>query len=95
MRFLTGKETLLLDYLSVCGDEDNIVKVEELLMNKLFINRERDILLGYTDAGVHKDDFGILINGRSGKSFCFTMATKISCNGIETCRSGDIKICNR
>lgn len=64
-----GKETLLLDYLSICGDEDNIVKVEELLMNKLFINRERDILLGYTDAGVHKDDFGILINGRSAKAF--------------------------
>lgn len=50
----------MIDYLSICGAEDDIVKVEELLMNKLFINRERDILLGYTDAGVHKDDLGFL-----------------------------------
>ena len=64
-----GKETLSLEYLSVCGDEIDVWKTEEILLNKLFINRDRDLVLGYTDVGVHKDDLGIILNGKSAKAF--------------------------
>lgn len=48
------------------GDENELA---ERLFNELSANYERDIRLGFTASGPHRDDMDILIDGQDAKSF--------------------------
>lgn len=59
--FLTeNREELKLNYESVPGNTKEEIK--ENLLKEITLNRERDLRLGVTSVGPHKDDFGIFIN---------------------------------
>ncbi|MCL2255617.1 MAG: DNA replication/repair protein RecF [Firmicutes bacterium] len=54
-----GKEELHLEYLSIDGEDQNEIATnfEKILM----ADRDKDLRLGYTNSGVHKDDIKLLI----------------------------------
>lgn len=64
-----GKEKLCLYYESECSECNTMVEAEELLIGKMLNSREKDIKVGYTNVGVHRDDCDITLNGLSAKSF--------------------------
>ena len=49
--------------------ENDIPKIKEELLNKLGQNRERDIFLGFTSVGPHRDDIGIEVDGLDVKKY--------------------------
>ena len=59
-----GKEELSLEYIT-----KNKSYSEEEVLSLLRRERERDLRLGYTSVGCHKDDFGVDINGKSARIF--------------------------
>lgn len=48
------------------GDE---AEIERRLLDEFAANRERDVRLGFTASGPHRDDLDIAINGEDAKSF--------------------------
>lgn len=65
-----NKEELIVEY-SSCDNFDNKTKeeIEQILLNKLLENREKDLKLKYTTVGPHRDDLKIYLNGLDVKSF--------------------------
>jgi len=59
-----GKEELFLEYLSFEGDD--IVMISENFEKALVDDREKDIRLGYTNSGSHKDDIKISLQSCQG-----------------------------
>lgn len=51
------------------GDYGDEVRVREIYRRQLTENTEREILLGSTQYGIHKDDVDIMLNGREAKFF--------------------------
>lgn len=51
------------------GDYGDEKRVREIYRRQLTSNTEREILLGSTQYGVHKDDVDIMLNGREAKFF--------------------------
>jgi len=64
---LTDKEKLSLEYESIEGESAEEIK--ENFLGELRRGRERDLRLGYTNSGPHKDDFGIFIDGADARKF--------------------------
>ncbi len=62
-----GKESLDIEYSSVSGDDSSEIKKN--LLNAYDANLEKDLELGYTLVGPHRDDVKILINGVEAKDF--------------------------
>ncbi|MBR7110612.1 MAG: DNA replication/repair protein RecF [Clostridia bacterium] len=61
-------EKLCLSYeSSIVGESADLMK--EDMLNKLEESRERDILLGFTSVGPHRDDIGITVNGLDVKKY--------------------------
>lgn len=66
-KFITNdKEELKLSYQTICEKEEDI---EKALYNKLKSDYERDLNLGYTQSGPHKDDIKIYLNNEDVKMF--------------------------
>ena len=62
--YFYSKSTLKISYLSDFDDsKQNIIK-------QIKANRKRDILLGMTSFGIHRDDFDFVFNNNSAKDFC-------------------------
>ena len=62
--FITdGKEDLRVEYVTIKED------TKEEIINKLKTNLEKDIALGYTTYGVHRDDIKVTINGVDVRSY--------------------------
>lgn len=71
-KFLTiEKEIISFDYHCSIPASDNMKKSEiiDIYLKQLEKNISRDIVLGYTSAGPHRDDYDISINGNSLKLF--------------------------
>lgn len=51
------------------GDYGDEARVREIYRRQLTENTEREILLGSTQYGIHKDDVDIMLNGREAKFF--------------------------
>jgi len=64
---LTEGEVLSLDYESIEGTE--VDQIKHNFKEELKKSRERDLRLGYTNVGPHKDDFGIFIDGVDARRF--------------------------
>lgn len=65
--FLTnGKEDIELSYSTFTDSQDN---VKEKMLQKLTDNIEKDIRLGYTTVGPHRDDIKIIVNGIDIKTY--------------------------
>ena len=69
-----GNEDLDIKYFSTVyedleGEEDYKGKLAEIYLKKLCSSAETDIKLGFTTAGVHRDDLNISINGLSAREF--------------------------
>lgn len=69
--FLTcQKENLNVYYQSIDNFENKSQKeIEDVLLQKLFENREKDLKLKYTTIGPHRDDLKILLNDLDVKTF--------------------------
>ncbi len=66
--FLTdGEEELLLKTEDTYGDDEE--KIAEKLLGRLANNYERDLRLGYTTVGPHRDDIGVYIGGADAKGY--------------------------
>lgn len=72
----SGKETTILKYLPNCEIED--------LENKFFEKEKLDLITKTTNCGPHRDDFGIVFNGKDsayasqGQQKTFVLALKLS-----------------
>ena len=69
-----GKEVFELKYLSTVyddleGKEDWSGEMTAKYLELLKKNRSEDIRVGFTLAGIHRDDVGVMINGASAKDF--------------------------
>ena len=66
-----GKEKMTLEYRMNCKAENryDIGEIYDKTLLALKNRHEEDILCGYTNSGVHRDDIVIKINGRDAKSF--------------------------
>ena len=62
------------------GDEKQLA---ERLFNELSANYERDIRLGYTGSGPHRDDLDILIDGTDAKTFASQGQTRTAALSIK------------
>ncbi len=62
-------ETLVLEYQSDLAGLETLEERKTHFAALLSENQERDIELGYTSAGPHRDDFGILIDDRALRRF--------------------------
>ncbi|MCL2676116.1 MAG: DNA replication/repair protein RecF [Firmicutes bacterium] len=66
--FLTdNSEVLTLNYESVEGGDKN--EVQENYLHQLLRDRDRDLKLGVTHTGPHKDDMGVFIGGVDARKF--------------------------
>ncbi|HHU63474.1 MAG TPA: DNA replication/repair protein RecF [Clostridiales bacterium] len=63
-----GRETLNIKYVSSIEYND-LYEIEQSFMKVIEKNRERDIMLGSTQKGPHRDDFDIYINELDLKSY--------------------------
>lgn len=65
------KEDLKIRYVSSSEIEldDSLTQIEQKLRKKFEDNRRDDIRTGVTNAGPHRDDIEILINGKNAKAF--------------------------
>ena len=63
----TGKEKLDISYIGCVSNNEKNLK--EMLLQKLNENIEKDIHLGYTTVGPHRDDISIVSNGIDLRSF--------------------------
>lgn len=70
--FLTGKsEKISFDYrcsFQISGQDDT-EQIEKLYLVQLEKSMQRDIVLGYTTVGPHRDDYDIMINDKSLKLY--------------------------
>ncbi len=66
-----GKEVLKIRYVSSAEIEldDSLELINQKLRNKFNDNQRDDIRTGVTNAGPHRDDIEILINGKNAKAF--------------------------
>ncbi|MCL2556820.1 MAG: DNA replication/repair protein RecF [Firmicutes bacterium] len=64
---LTENEILSLEYESIDGIE--LDEIKDSFNAELKKSRERDLRLGYTNVGPHKDDFAIFIDGVDARKF--------------------------
>lgn len=66
-----GKEVLKIRYVSSAEIEldDSLELINQKLRNKFNDNKRDDIRTGVTNAGPHRDDIEILINGKNAKAF--------------------------
>ncbi len=62
------------------GDEKQLA---ERLFNELSANYERDVRLGYTGSGPHRDDLDILINGTDAKTFASQGQTRTAALSVK------------
>lgn len=66
----SGRERLDLVYKTIC---DMPIASQEELEDKFFYalkkNREKDMIIGHTSTGVHRDDFEIYLNGENAKIY--------------------------
>lgn len=93
--FLTqDKESLTLKYESILGKDKEEIK--ENLLNQTLQNRERDLRLGVTSIGPHKDDFGIFINdidvrkfGSQGQQRTAALSLKLAEAALSTQEKGE------
>lgn len=68
--YLTGeKENLTLEYISVASACQNEAEIKAFYLQQFHKNRNREMLLGYTLVGPHKDDIWIGIGGRDARFF--------------------------
>ncbi len=76
------------------GNEELIVKpdkkytgeeadIEKRLFDDLSYNYDRDVRLGYTASGVHRDDIDIFINGKDAKNFASQGQTRTAALAIK------------
>jgi DNA replication and repair protein RecF len=66
-----SKENLELIYI-ICGQKkilENELNIENHLRNLLIDNREKDMFLGTTSSGPHRDDFSLTMNGNKVKFY--------------------------
>jgi len=63
----SGGEELSLSYIGITGEND--AEIKEKLMNELEKSAERDIALGFTSVGPHRDDIKIMSNFIDVRSF--------------------------
>lgn len=67
--FLTdGAEELSLAMEGVRGEDEESIRAE--LFNGIANSRERDLRLGFTSVGPHRDDIRISIGGKDARGFC-------------------------
>lgn len=69
---IAGEDSLQLKYetsITLEGIEDHIRLVEERLVEKLKSNYQREVLMGATLIGPHRDDFCFLINGENIRDY--------------------------
>lgn len=66
----SNKENLIVEYAS-CDNFAGKTKeeIEQILLNKILENREKDLKLKYTTVGPHRDDLKIYLNDLEVKSF--------------------------
>ncbi|MCL2370202.1 MAG: DNA replication/repair protein RecF [Firmicutes bacterium] len=62
-----GAEKLSLEYEGVDGDDSETARIN--LLNEIEKTKERDLRLGYTTAGPHKDDVAVTIDGRDARKY--------------------------
>lgn len=68
--YLTGeKENLTLEYVSDASTRQDEAEIKALYLQQFNKNRHREMLLGYTLAGPHRDDIWIGIGGRDARFF--------------------------
>jgi DNA replication and repair protein RecF len=68
--YLTGeKESLTLEYISNASACQNEAEIKSFHLHQFHKNRSREMLVGYTLAGPHKDDIWIGIGGRDARYF--------------------------
>lgn len=66
--YLTGgKEVLELEYVGICGNSEQEIK--QNLLSALRQTREKDLKLGYTNIGPHRDDIKLVCNNVDLRSF--------------------------
>ena len=63
-----NNEVLTIEYVGAKGNTTEEIKQE--LLSALQQNLSRDIELGYTSLGPHRDDINILLNGQDSKAYC-------------------------
>lgn len=66
-----NKETIDIKYVSTCEAKEKDIQEEifEKLKKALQKTRREDFYTGYTNAGPHRDDFDIIINGKKAKNY--------------------------
>ncbi|MDY0236032.1 MAG: DNA replication/repair protein RecF [Gudongella sp.] len=62
-------ETLDIDYLRSIENGKSLIEIEKQFLEILKLSRKKDIELGTTTKGPHRDDFSILINGKDSKIY--------------------------
>lgn len=65
--YLSGGEILTVDKIKTYGETDK--EIRDFLRNALIERLDRDIILGYTTIGPHRDDLKITLNGEDIKVF--------------------------
>ena len=91
-KFITEIKPVFQKYYSGLSDSSEVVDLiyhshfqKHDYTNLLSENRERDIILGYTTKGIHRDDLELILNGYSvrqigsqGQKKCFLIALKLA-----------------
>lgn len=68
--YLTGeKKNLTLKYCSTASECKNEAEIKEFYLSQFYKNRSREIMVGYTLVGPHKDDMWIGIDGNDVRFF--------------------------
>jgi DNA replication and repair protein RecF len=62
-------EILDIDYLRSIENGKSLIEIEKQFLEILKLSRKKDIELGTTTKGPHRDDFSILINGKDSKIY--------------------------
>lgn len=62
-----GKESLKMEYVSMRGETTSEIKAN--MLEALQVNLEKELELGYTLVGPHRDDIKFLVNGVEAKDF--------------------------
>lgn len=83
-QYLTdNKEILLIDYVGIVGE--NITEIKQKLLDGLNANLEKDVSLGYTTVGPHRDDIKLIVNdidirhfGSQGQQRTCALSLKLS-----------------
>lgn len=66
--YLTNKaENLQIEYAGIIGENEEVIK--EKILKELLASREKDLKLGFTNVGPHRDDLKLVVNGIDIRSF--------------------------